>query len=785
MGNAADTSDLLARAWNCLERWDVAGARAAAEGARASASAWGDASSVAQADVLLARSALLVASTPADSPFSLPSKEGNEPPALLGARCRLAVELQYARGGVLGRLWEAPFLTPDACIDAVASVSIAAVLSLGEPVRLRKVLARAGDVRGVSDFGGWGHLLAALDAESLGSSSLALLDVAHAYAEREGNRALGWTALRARLELCERRGALDEAEVARQGLAKLVEQWALALPVADARSALARPDRTICRRMGATHDADQASWARRLVDAVIALAEQRDPERATQAALNEAIAMTGAERGILIMLDPSGEHRVLASQHVGSAPEALVGLSATIARRALRDGEVIIANEVKRDPRFSECASVAVEVTSVLCAPIHARGEIEGALYLDRRGRGKPFDDGAVAAARALGGMLAASLLNARTIAALTDRTRELEAAREELSIALASRTVERDDISRRLAAIEDVVPSGGATAIVGRSPPMLRMRRIIQMVATSDAPVLIWGETGSGKELVARAVHAASNRRDRPFVAVNCGGLSESLLEAELFGAERGAYTSATSSRPGLFVAAHSGTLFLDEVGDMPPAMQTALLRVLETSEVRPIGSTKARSVDVRILVASHRDLLDLVRTGVFRDDLRYRLEVIRVDVPALRDRIEDLPELCEHLLRDARRRYNLPERRLAPAALYALGLRRWPGNVRELKHALVAAALAAQGPVIGPEDIPAERAANAGTPESQPQQPEVDGHALRADSIRRALQATAGNRGKAAKLLGISRSTFYRYLESHGIAADSTAPPSDEDIS
>jgi DNA-binding NtrC family response regulator len=303
-------------------------------------------------------------------------------------------------------------------------------------------------------------------------------------------------------------------------------------------------------------------------------------------------------------------------------------------------------------------------------------------------------------------------------------------------------------------------------------------------MVSASDAPVLVSGETGSGKELVARAIHSASRRRDRPFVAINCGGLSESLLAAELFGAERGAYTSATSSRTGLFVAAHAGTLFLDEVGDMPPAMQTALLRVLETSEVRPVGSTKSRTVDVRILAASHRDLLDLVRTGVFRDDLRYRLEVIRIGVPALRERIEDLPELCEHLLRDARRRYNLPERRVAAAALEALSLRQWQGNVRELKHVLVAAALAAQGPVIGPDDIPADRGAQAHAGSSDARTiPDVDGHALRADAIHRALRATAGNRGRAAKLLGISRSTLYRYLESHSVAADSVPPPAGEE--
>jgi len=296
----------------------------------------------------------------------------------------------------------------------------------------------------------------------------------------------------------------------------------------------------------------------------------------------------------------------------------------------------------------------------------------------------------------------------------------------------------------------------------------MQRLRGLIARVAPANVPVLVSGETGCGKELVARAIHAASARRDGPFVAVNCGALSENLLAAELFGVERGAYTGATSSRPGLFAAADGGTLLLDEVGDMPPAMQTTLLRVLETSEVCPVGATRARKVDVRVLAASHRDLLDLVRQGKFRDDLRYRLEVIRIEVPPLRERIEDLPELCQHLLRDVRQRYDLPERRLAPATLQALCARRWPGNVRELRHVLASAALTAEDVMIQPRDLPPERSALDTAADLVPTATsEQDGHAVRVDSIQKALLATAGHRGQAAKLLGISRSTLYRYLQ------------------
>ncbi len=775
MRHGAETQELLDRSWLCLEKWDVSGARHSAEAARAQASTWGDRAGAALADILLARAGLLVLSEPSGGLLRA-STEDVQSPALGAARARLGSEIASARLDDYGAMAWAPLEGPP-CVDAVAAIAMAGGALIRDPARARKRLAGIGDVIGASHFDGWGYLVAAVGAEAQGSSGLALILRAEEHARADNRLALLWAALRAKIALCERRGVQGEANVAKQNLNRLLEGWALTLSSAEAQSALCRPDRAAVRETEPAPMSGANPRTQRLLDAALALAQERDADRVTEAALDAAIAITGAERGILLLLDESGEHRVGATRHVGSEGGALVGLSATIARRALREGEVILANDIKRDPRFSDCASVAIEVSNVLCAPIHARGQIEGALYLDRRGTGRPFDEAAAAGARALGAMVAASLLNARVIAELTDKTRELETAREELSVALASRTIERNDISRRLAAIQDVVPAG-TTAIVGRSPPMLRMRRTIEMVSASDAAVLIAGETGSGKELVARAIHASSNRRDRPFVAVNCGSLSENLLAAELFGAERGAYTSATSSRPGLFVAAHSGTLFLDEVGDMPPAMQAALLRVLETSEIRPVGSTKSRRVDVRILAASHRDLLHLVRQGTFRDDLRYRLEVIRVEVPPLRDRLDDMQELCEHLLREARRAYGLPERRLSPSAIAALELRRWPGNVRELKHVLASAALAAEGPIIGLEDIPPERAANLETLGSEPPQVEVDGHAMRADSIRRALRATAGNRGQAAKLLGISRSTLYRYLESHGISADSVPP-------
>jgi transcriptional regulator with GAF, ATPase, and Fis domain len=781
-----DLELVTARARQCLERWEPAAARQAAEQARSMAAGWGDAAGVALADVLLARASLLI--SPEPSARLLPSSVRRPQlggPALGAAIARFELELAAACRRAPGATvpespWpELPPLTADSPLDLVAAAALAAVLRFEDagPAAAPATGASSPPATTEDRGAGWRHLVEAAGVEARGGDGLPAIDGACRVADHEGNRALLWTALQLRAAVSGRRGDQAEQAAARARLVGLLETWESTLPPAEAPSARLRPDRARARAWSSGGATAAPLPSARLIDVALMLAQERDVARLVDLALDAAIEATQAERGVLLLLDPGRRYRIAATRYVDDDPAGreLLGLSSTIARRAIEGGEVVVSADVRRDARFEDCASVAVEVTGVLCAPIHARAELEGAIYLDRRAHGRGFEEPAVAAVRAIGGMLATALLNARTIDSLETRTRELEVAREALSLALERRTVERDDISRQLADIEDVVPAG-VEAIIGRAPVMLRMRRIIQSFAASDAPVLVAGETGSGKDLVARAIHASSSRRDGPFVVVNCGALSETLLAAELFGVERGAYTGATASRPGLFLAAHGGTLFLDEIGDMPPAMQTALLRVLETSDIRPVGAVKSRKVDVRVVAASHRDLVDLVRQGAFRDDLRYRLEVVRIEVPALRDRLEDLPELCEHLLREVRRRYGLPNRRLSAEALRALALRRWPGNVRELRHVLASAALSATEPSILPADLPPERAASPGPPATPgaaetPGPIDIDGHAVRVDSIRRALKATAGHRAKAAQLLGISRSTFYRYLDVYAI--------------
>ena len=751
----------IERASQALECWNLSEARDALEQARSRAAGWGEASSVALVEVLQTRATLLTSSEPAA--LSLPSELGGEAGGdrrFQAALERLKVEL-LAAGDASGLLPELAPLAAGDPVDRVAALAVAGVLRLRRGQRLAATLF--GDGASL-DASGWEHVVATLDAEARGRSGIELLDRAIERGEREGRRALLWTALELRTVLSERRSADAEALACRRRMRALVESWALGLPVTDAASALARPDR---KRIGGLDASSRESSgaSSELVEAVLAISQERNTERLVHLALDAALRLTEAERGLLLLALEDGGQRVLATRHIDrdGVSRELMGLSSSVARRALKEGEVVLSTDVTADSRFSECSSVGLGVTSVLCIPIHARGQIEGAIYLDRRSRGRPFDANVLAPARALGAMLASALLSSRTIDALEARTHELDRA-------LATRTVERDQMSRRLAHLESDAPAG-TEALVGGSPPMARLRRLIQTIGASDAPVLVAGETGSGKELAARAIHASSPRRDQPFVAINCAALSENLLAAELFGSERGAFTGATSSRPGLFAAAHRGTLFLDEVGDMPPAMQKALLRVLETSEVRAVGATQSRRVDVRIVAASHRDLVELCSAGSFRDDLRFRLEVVRIEVPPLRERLDDLPELCEVLVRDARERYNLPQRGLSAEALEALRRRHWAGNVRELRHVLTGAVLHAQGALILPEDLPAERSSSVPASAGSLVESDTNTHALRADSIRRALKATKGHRGRAAKVLGISRSTLYRYCEAYGI--------------
>lgn len=299
---------------------------------------------------------------------------------------------------------------------------------------------------------------------------------------------------------------------------------------------------------------------------------------------------------------------------------------------------------------------------------------------------------------------------------------------------------------------------------LVGTSAPITALRQTITTVAGTDSPVLITGETGTGKEVVARAIHFNGPRARRPFVAINCTALPAGLLESELFGHVRGAYTGALSARDGVFAEADGGTLFLDEIGDMSVELQARLLRTLEDGLVRPVGGSHQLSVDTRIITATHRDLAALVRERKFRADLYFRINVLPIPLPPLRERREDIPALAEHFLRrNASRLQASPVRGLSPQAIRLLGQQHWPGNVRELEKTIERVSVLGSSEVVGAEEL---ACILDPTPPPLPtfEGPPVPLRVLEARYIEWVLQRVGGNKARAAEVLGVDPSTLYR---------------------
>jgi DNA-binding NtrC family response regulator len=319
---------------------------------------------------------------------------------------------------------------------------------------------------------------------------------------------------------------------------------------------------------------------------------------------------------------------------------------------------------------------------------------------------------------------------------------------------------------------------------IVGASARMQRLLRLVARVAPTDSTVLILGESGTGKELVARSLHVLSNRARRPFVPVNVGALPETLIESELFGHARGAFTGAAGERAGLVEEADHGTLFLDEIGDMPLGTQVKLLRTLENNEVRRVGENTPRMVDVRVVAATHRDLRELVADGRFRADLYYRLNVVQIELPPLRERREDIGLLASFFLERASRRLHRPAVRFSPEAMALLEKYDYPGNVRELENAIEHAVAVSEREVLGPADLPAEIRsprllsgfAAGGRPAAPPAAP-ADRDSLSLEEVTRehvlrVLELHRGNTTTASKQLGVSRTTLWRMLKRWGVA-------------
>jgi two-component system response regulator GlrR len=314
-------------------------------------------------------------------------------------------------------------------------------------------------------------------------------------------------------------------------------------------------------------------------------------------------------------------------------------------------------------------------------------------------------------------------------------------------------------------------VEEGWSSDIITRNQQMKEILQQAKMVAATDARVLITGESGTGKELLAQAIHRASDRHDKSFVAINCSAMAENLLESELFGHEKGAFTGATRSHEGLFQAAEGGTLMLDEIGDMPMRLQVKLLRVLQENQVRPVGSTEAKDIDVRVVSATHRDLQDLMTKGRFREDLYYRLNVVNIRLPTLDDRREDIPLLAAHFLRAIAREADQERKVYAPEAVEMLVTAEWPGNIRQLYNVVRQNVALSRSPVISAELVQQSLGEHAGKLASFSDARDE----FTRNYLSQILQITMGNVSQAARLAKRNRTDFYKLLSRHELNPDS----------
>ena len=480
---------------------------------------------------------------------------------------------------------------------------------------------------------------------------------------------------------------------------------------------------------------------------------ESDVRRVLTVALDGVVELCGAERGMILLFDPGGaalfeEARGLGQKDI-EKPEFEV--SRTILERVRNEGTAFWSPNVLEDPGLAGRGSVLrLQILSVICLPIRHDGDVFGLVYLDNRRMAGIFTAETLEVVESFAELISLAAYHALERRRLHDRVEDL--ARE-------LRSQHRFD------------------ALIGQSPQIVETLSLVSQVADSEATVLILGESGTGKELIARAIHYNSRRRSRPFVAINCGALPEQLLDTELFGHVRGAYTSAVTDSAGWFERAAGGTIFLDEIGEMSPGLQAKMLRVLEVGEYARVGSTTVRSSDARVVAATNRDLAGMVREGKMREDLFYRLNVLEIRLPPLRERTGDVLLLARTFLARFNEKHG-KNRELSAAAEELLQAYDYPGNVRELQNAIQRAVLLSRGPLIEPADLPASFGAAL---------PRGKGGALQGfraakqrvveeferDYITRCLREADGNISQAARAAGIDVKNFYDKMSRYGIDA------------
>ena len=412
-------------------------------------------------------------------------------------------------------------------------------------------------------------------------------------------------------------------------------------------------------------------------------------------------------------------------------------LSRTLVQRVLEERSAGLANDVLHVPDLESVESLVAErIESLIVAPLPGQAGPLGVLYADSREAGTRFDEGHLELLSAMAGIASAALVNTRHMEWLEEERQRLEASHD--------------------------------SDLIGESPRMMEVWRLLGRAAPTEATVLIRGESGTGKEIAARTLHRRSGRARRPFVAINCATLSETLLESELFGHERGAFTGAVDRKTGKLEAADSGTLFLDEVGELPLPLQARLLRVLQEREFERVGSIRTIRVDVRILAATNRDLEKAMREGAFRDDLYYRLNVISITLPPLRERREDVPLLASHFAAHFSRKLGRRTAGFTPEARECLLRYDWPGNVRELANAVERALVLGEDDLIRPEDLPEAVLEAAPSLEGDAPVPRYHDalNEVKKRLILDAVEQAGGNVTRAAERLGLHPNYLHRLI-------------------
>ncbi len=496
------------------------------------------------------------------------------------------------------------------------------------------------------------------------------------------------------------------------------------------------------------------------------ISSEVDPDSIMEAILDHVIGYTGAEQGSVMMLsrDPEQLMKTVVRGTRGGKGDIVYRLGSNVTGWVARNKMPLVVPDIALDCRFQGIGMTQLNVKSVLSVPLMVKGEVVGAINLiNKPGRGA-FDKEDLRVVTIVAGQSAQILENARLMADLKRANADLEVARRDL---------EQENISLK----EDLQDRYSFEGVIGKSPVMRELYDKIRHILDDDSPVLLTGETGTGKELIAKAIHYNGNRKHRRFLPINCGALTETLLESELFGHVKGAFTDAARDKKGLFETADGGTLFLDEIQHMSPATQVKLLRVLQEKEIRKVGGTKNIPVNVRILCATNEDLRDLVEKGRFRRDLFYRINVVEVTVPPLRFRTEDIPLLVAHFLD----KYTREKRKNVPGikkdALDLMMRYLWAeNNVRELENEIERIVIFAQdGQPIGSDLLKEEIRSldvKAHVPPSGERPLAEIMEAVERRAIISALEEADGNKSKAARSLGIYRDRLYSLLKKHGIA-------------